>query len=92
MPYGDAMLIDNCVRAMVMSLPKRYALGYPCCVFSKNNGDDFLAYLQGIEREAVRNLGRGGLYWKGSAQRATSAIRSRREVVAGRVPVMITAH
>lgn len=60
MPYGDAMLIDNRVRAMVMSLPERYALGYPCCVFSKNNsGDDFLAYLQGIEREAVRNLGRG---------------------------------
>lgn len=52
MPYCDAMLVDNRVRAMLMSLPKRHVLDYPCRVFSKSNGNEFLAYLQDIERDA----------------------------------------
>lgn len=52
LPYCDAMLIDNRVRAMLTSLPKRHALDYPCRVFSRNNGDEFLAYLGSIEQEA----------------------------------------
>lgn len=52
LPYCDAMLIDNRVRAMLTTLPKRHGLDYPCRVFSRNNGDDFLAYLRSIEQEA----------------------------------------
>lgn len=53
LPYCDAMLIDNRVRAMLTSLPKRHGLDYPCRVFSRNNGDDFLAYLRSIEQDAA---------------------------------------
>jgi hypothetical protein len=52
MPYCDAMLIDNRVRAMLTSLPKRYALQYPCRLFSRNNGDRLLTYLEGLEKNA----------------------------------------
>ena len=52
LPYCDAMLVDNGVRAMLISLPRRYALGYTCRVFSKHNGEEFLAYLHEIERDA----------------------------------------
>lgn len=52
LPHCGAILIDNRVRAMLTSLPKRHALDYPCRVFSRNNGGDFLAYLRSIEQEA----------------------------------------
>lgn len=52
-PYCDAMLIDNRTRGMLeKGVPKKYALNYPCRLFSKNNGDEFVAYLKGIEEEA----------------------------------------
>jgi hypothetical protein len=47
------MLIDNRTRAMLTTgLPKKHALSYPCRLFSKNTGDEFLAYLRSIEDEA----------------------------------------
>lgn len=52
MPYCDAMLVDNGIRAKVQSLPRRYAVDYSCRLFSKSNGREFLAYLRGIERDA----------------------------------------
>ena len=51
MPYCDAMLVDNRIRAMLTSLPKLYALQYPCRLFSRNNGDSFLTYLKDLERD-----------------------------------------
>ena len=52
LPYCDAMLIDNRIRAMVQSLPRAYALNYSCRLFSKSNGQEFLAYLCSIEQDA----------------------------------------
>jgi hypothetical protein len=52
LPYCDAMLVDNRVRAMLKSLPKRYALHYLCRVFSRSNGDEFLSYLRDLEHDA----------------------------------------
>lgn len=53
LPYCDAMLIDNRTRAMVeKGVPKKYALGYRCRLFSKKSGDEFLAYVESIEEEA----------------------------------------
>jgi hypothetical protein len=37
---------------MLTSLPKHYALDYPCRLFSRNNGNAFLAHLKEIERDA----------------------------------------
>jgi hypothetical protein len=64
LPYCDAMLIDNRTRAMLKTgVPKKYAVSYSCRLFSKNTGDEFLAYLKRIEDEAdpfilalVRNI------------------------------------
>lgn len=53
LPYCDAMLIDNRTRSMLLTgVPRKHTLKYPCRVFSKTVGDDFLAYLKGIEDEA----------------------------------------
>ena len=52
LPYCDAMLIDNRIRAMVQSMPRAYALNYSCQLFSKSNGQEFLAYLCSIEQDA----------------------------------------
>jgi hypothetical protein len=52
LPYCDAMLIDNRTRAMLESMPKKYALNHPCRLFSKKIGGEFLAYLKTIEEEA----------------------------------------
>ena len=53
LPYCDAMLIDNRTRAMLQTgVPQKYAVNYPCHLFSKNNGDEFLAYLKRVEDEA----------------------------------------
>jgi len=52
MPYCDAMLVDNRVRAMLTSLPQRYALDYRCRLFSRRTGDSFLGYLKELEQEA----------------------------------------
>ncbi len=53
LPYCDAMLIDNGTRAMLeKGMPMKYTLNYPCRLFSKNNGSEFLTYLKNIEEEA----------------------------------------
>jgi hypothetical protein len=53
LPYCDAMLIDNRTRAMLeKGVPRKYALTYPCRLFSLNVGRDFLAYLKSVEEEA----------------------------------------
>ncbi|HVC20058.1 MAG TPA: hypothetical protein VNE16_08280 [Vicinamibacterales bacterium] len=53
LPYCDAMLIDNRTRAMLENgVPKKYALNYPCRLFSPNVGSGFLAYLKSVEEEA----------------------------------------
>lgn len=52
LPYCEAMFVDNGCRALLNDLPKEYRLSYPCAVFSKNNGDDFLAYLRNL-RDSV---------------------------------------
>ena len=52
LPYCDAMLIDNRTRAMLEKLPKKYALDYPCQLFSPNVSAKFLAYLNSVEEEA----------------------------------------
>jgi hypothetical protein len=52
LPYCDAMLVDNECRALLGNIPQRYALGYPTKLFSRNNGEEFLAYLKQIEAEA----------------------------------------
>jgi len=52
LPYCDAMFVDDGCRALLHDIPKEYRLPYPCAVFSKNNGHEFLAYLRSI-RESV---------------------------------------
>jgi hypothetical protein len=53
LPYCDAMLIDNRMRAMLGSgLPRRHALSYPCRLFSPNIASEFVAYLKSVEEEA----------------------------------------
>ena len=52
MPYCDAMFVDDGCRALLHDIPKDYKLPYPCAVFSKNNSQDFLAYLRSL-RDSV---------------------------------------
>jgi hypothetical protein len=52
LPYCDAMFVDDGCRALLKDIPKEYKLPYPCQVFSKNIGQEFLAYLRSI-RESV---------------------------------------
>lgn len=51
-PYCDAMLIDNGCRAIVSSIPKKHWPGYPTKLFSRNNGDEFIAYVKQLETDA----------------------------------------
>jgi hypothetical protein len=53
LPYCDAMLIDNRTRAMLENgVPRKYALNYPCRLFSPNGGSEFLEYLKSVEEKA----------------------------------------
>ena len=45
LPYCDAMFVDDGCRALLHDIPKEYCLPYSCAVFSKNNSQDFFAYL-----------------------------------------------
>ena len=53
LPYCDAMFVDNKTRALLMDVPKKFALPYPCRVFSVNCGNDFIKYLTEIRNEAT---------------------------------------
>lgn len=52
LPYCDAMFMDNECRALLKDIPKKYALPYPCKVFSLNTGTEFIRYLREI-RDSV---------------------------------------
>ena len=53
LPYCDAMLIDNRTRTMLeRGVPGKYALDYPCRLFSPNVASEFVAYLKSVEEEA----------------------------------------
>ncbi len=52
LPYCDAMFMDNECRALLQDIPKSHALSYPCRLFSKNTGADFIRYLTEI-RDSV---------------------------------------
>jgi hypothetical protein len=53
LPYCDAMLIDSRTRAMLeKGVPRKYAVNYPCRLFSTNVGSEFLDYLKSVEEEA----------------------------------------
>src|SRR5207237_235827 len=52
LPYCDAMFLDDGCRALLHDIPKEYKLPYSCAVFSKNNSQDFLAYLRSL-RDSV---------------------------------------
>jgi hypothetical protein len=52
LPYCDAMFIDNKCRALLLDIPNEHKLPYPCSVFSRNTGADFLKYLRDI-RDSV---------------------------------------
>jgi hypothetical protein len=52
LPYCDAMFVDNEMRGYLREEPLTTELQYGVRVFSKNNLDDFLSYLDEIERAA----------------------------------------
>jgi len=53
LPYCDAMLVDNRTRAMMaQGVPRKYAVNYPCRLFSPKVGSEFLDYLKSVEEEA----------------------------------------
>ncbi|HJX83796.1 MAG TPA: hypothetical protein VJ723_05590 [Candidatus Angelobacter sp.] len=52
LPYCDAMFLDDGCRALLKDIPKGYKLPYSCVVFSKNNSQEFLAYLRSV-RDSV---------------------------------------
>lgn len=53
LPYCDAMFVDNKTRALLQDIPKKFALPYPCRVFSLNSGADFIRYLIEIRDAAT---------------------------------------
>jgi hypothetical protein len=53
LPYCDAMFMDNECRALLQDIPKSHKLPYPCRVFSKKNGADFIRYLREIRDSAT---------------------------------------
>ena len=53
LPYCDAMFVDNECRALLKDIPKTHALPYPCRVFSKNTGSDFIQYLTEIRNSVT---------------------------------------
>jgi hypothetical protein len=63
LPYCDAMFIDNASASLLTDIPREHRLPFPCRVFSRRSGDEFLAYLGGIRgamtsehRDLVRTL------------------------------------
>jgi hypothetical protein len=54
LPYCDAMFIDNECRALLQDIPKSHQLPYPCRVFSKKTGAEFIRYLTEIRDSATR--------------------------------------
>lgn len=53
LPYCDAMFVDNECRGLLRDIPKTHTLPYPCRVFSKNVGADFIRYLTEIRDSAT---------------------------------------
>lgn len=52
MPYCDAMFVDNECVDLLREGPLKERINYPTRVFSKRTGEDFLSYVQEVEREA----------------------------------------
>lgn len=48
LPYCDAMFVDNTCASLLGDIPRDLRLPYPCRVFSRRTGDQFIAYLDGI--------------------------------------------
>ncbi len=55
LPYCDAMFIDNECRGYLNEEPLRSDLKYKAAVFSINRSDDFLKYLDDIEKAASKD-------------------------------------
>jgi hypothetical protein len=53
LPYCDAMFMDKESSALWHDIPKSHALPYPCRVFSKNTGAEFIRYLAEIRDSAT---------------------------------------
>jgi hypothetical protein len=53
LPYCDAMFVDNGCRALLQDIPKERRLPYPCAVFSRNTGAEFLKYVAEIRESAT---------------------------------------
>ncbi|MDP2633065.1 MAG: hypothetical protein Q8P25_05100 [Candidatus Curtissbacteria bacterium] len=53
-PYCDAMLIDNECRAMLTEEPLKTKLKLDTAFFSQSNINDFIKYLDGIEKAASK--------------------------------------
>ena len=53
LPYCDAMFMDNECRALLKDIPQSHTLPYPCKVFSKNTGAEFIRYLTAIRDSAT---------------------------------------
>jgi hypothetical protein len=53
LPYCDAMFVDNECSALLHDIPKSHKLPYPCRVFCKNTGADFIRYLTEIRDSAT---------------------------------------
>jgi hypothetical protein len=52
LPYCDAMFIDNEMRGYLAEEPLRSSLQYPVQLFSQNNRDEILTYLDDLETAA----------------------------------------
>lgn len=53
MPYSDAMFIDKACHGLIDELRRELAQ-YTCVLFSLRNKDDFIAYLDQIERDCPK--------------------------------------
>ena len=54
LPYCDAMFIDNECRSLLLEKPLCGELNYGAKVFSYSNKEEFLRYLDGIEKSASK--------------------------------------
>jgi len=53
LPYCDAMFMDNECSALWHDIPNNHKLPYPCRVFCRNTGADFIRYLTEIRDSAT---------------------------------------
>jgi len=53
LPYCDAMFMDNECSALWHDIPRSHKLPYPCRVFCRNTGADFIRYLTEIRDSAT---------------------------------------